>query len=93
MLPMINRNKATAQGDSFMTASFAAMCVSEKKSETLKMARKITALLVPVFISFQFGKELSGMLNVLSIVITKFFKHELLFIRDMPSPEDTYGNS
>ena len=74
MLPMINRNKATAQGDSFMTASFAAMCVSEKKSETLKMARKITALLVPVFISFQFGKELPGIFHVLSVVITKFFQ-------------------
>ena len=89
MLPIINRYKATAQGDSFMTASFAAMCVrekkrgcheavalcvSEKKSETLKMARKITALLVPVFISFQFGKELSGIFHVLSVVITKSFQ-------------------
>lgn len=74
MLPIINRYKATAQGDSFMTASFAAMCVREKKSETPKMARKITALLVPVFISFQFGKELPGIFHVLSVVITKSFQ-------------------
>ena len=75
-----------------MTASFAAMCVSEKKSETAKIARKIIALLSFVFTSLQFGKKLSGFLQVFLVVITKFSKHALFFIYNSPHPEKTDGN-
>ena len=45
-LPIMKRNMATAQGESFITASLAAMWVREKKTDTAKMARKMMNLLL-----------------------------------------------
>ena len=90
-LPIMNRKKATAHGEKFITASFAAILVNENKKETPAIARKIVPLFSLVFTVFKFREELSRFDYVLMIFFSKFLDKKVFFISYMPCPKYTYG--